>query len=96
MLSVRSRRALFLASERCGHTYGELAAHDFTFHRIIQAVGLRAEGKDIWWKCGGGIFGETEGGEARFEGFGGEMGDGWKGRKRGVTRALGMYRVAGA
>lgn len=34
MLSVRSRRALFLASERCGHTYGELATHDFTFHRI--------------------------------------------------------------
>lgn len=22
--------------------------------------------------------------------------NGWKGRKRGVTRALGMYRVAGA
>ena len=22
--------------------------------------------------------------------------DGWKGRKRGVTRALGMYRVPGA
>ena len=22
--------------------------------------------------------------------------DGWKGRKRGVTRALGMFRVAGA
>ena len=37
-----------------------------TFHRIIQAVG--AEGKDIWWKCGVGILGETEGGEARFGG----------------------------
>ena len=24
------------------------------------------------------------------------VGDGWKGRKRGVARALGMYRVAGA
>ena len=78
MLSVRSRRALFLASERCGHTYGELAAHDFTFHRIIQAVGLRAEGKDIWWKCGVGILGETEGGKARFGGSGGGMGTGGK------------------
>ena len=68
MLSVRSRRALFLASERCGHTYEELAAHVFTFHRIIQAVGLRAECKDIWWKCGVGILGETEGREARFAG----------------------------
>lgn len=83
MLSVRSRRALFLASERCGHTYGELAAHDFTFHRIIQAVGLRAEGKDIWRKCGVGILGETEGGEARFEGFGGGIGTGGKGVSEG-------------
>lgn len=36
--------------------------------------GLRAEGKDIWWKCGVGILGEIEGGKARFEGFGGELG----------------------
>lgn len=52
--------------------------HPITFHRIIQAVGLRAEGKDIWWKCGGGILGETEGGEARFWGFGYGMGAGGK------------------
>ena len=49
--------------------------------------GLRAEGKDIWWKCGGGILGETEGGKARFGGLGGGMGtggkavsEGWRGR----------------
>ena len=48
--------------------------HPITFHRIILAVGLRAEGKDIWWKCGVGILGETEGGEARFWGFGSGMG----------------------
>ena len=59
-------------------------------------MGLRAEGKDIWWKCGVGILGETEGGEAGFGGVGGEMGDGWKGRKREAAWALGMYRVAGA
>lgn len=41
-------------------------------------MGLRAEGKDIWWKCGVGILGETEGGEARFWGFGYEMGAGGK------------------
>ena len=52
--------------------------HPITFHRIIQAVGLRAECKDIWWKSGAGILGETEGGEARFGGFGGEMGTGGK------------------
>ena len=40
--------------------------------------GLRAEGKDIWWKCGGGILGETEGGKARFGGLGGGMGTGGK------------------
>ena len=40
--------------------------------------GLRAEGKDIWWKSGVGILGETEGGKARFEGFGGELGTGGK------------------
>lgn len=42
--------------------------HPITFHRIILAVGLRAEGKDIWWKCGVGILGEIEGGELRFWG----------------------------
>ena len=47
--------------------------HPITFHRIIQAEGLRAEGKDIWWKCGVWILGETEGGEAQFAGFGGEL-----------------------
>ena len=47
--------------------------HPITFHRIIQAVGLRAEGKDIWWKSGVGILGETEGREARFWGFGSGM-----------------------
>ena len=40
--------------------------------------GIRAEGKDIWWKCGVWILGETEGGEARFWGFGGELGTGGK------------------
>ena len=61
--------------------------HPITFRRIILAVGLRAEGKDIWWKCGIGILGEIEGGEARFGGFGGELGaggkavsEGWRGR----------------
>lgn len=48
--------------------------HPITFHRSILAVGLRAESKDIWWKCGVGILGEIEGGEARFEEFGGDMG----------------------
>ena len=48
--------------------------HPITFRRIILAVGLRAEGKDIWWKCGVGILGETEGGKARFGGFGDGMG----------------------
>ena len=52
--------------------------HPITFHRIIQAVGLRAEGKDIWWKSGVGILGETEGGKARFGGLGGGMGTGGK------------------
>ena len=70
--------------------------HPITFHRIILAVGLRAEGKDIWRKSCVGILGETEGGEARFGRFRRRNGNGWKGRKRGVTRALGMYRVAGA
>ena len=36
--------------------------------------GLRAVSKDIWWKCGVGILGEIEVGEARFWGVGGEMG----------------------
>ena len=49
-------------------------------------MGLRAEGKDIWRKCGVGILGETEGGEARFWGIRRRNGDGWKGRKRGVAR----------
>ena len=31
--------------------------------------GLGAEGKDIWWKSGVGILGETEGGKARFWGI---------------------------
>ena len=52
--------------------------HPITFHRIILAVGLRAEGKDIWWKSGVGILGETEGGKARFGGLGGGMGTGGK------------------
>ena len=52
--------------------------HPITFHRIILAVGLRAEGKDIWWKCGGGILDETEGGEARFWGIRRRVGTGGK------------------
>ena len=65
----------FRVAEYCAWPF---LTHPITFHRIILAVGLRAEGKDIWWKCGGGILGETEGGEARFEGFGGELGTGGK------------------
>ena len=60
--------------------------HPITFHRIVLAVGLRAEGKDIWWKCGAGILGETEGGEARFGGFGDGMGTGGKAVSEGVAR----------
>ena len=47
-------------------------------HSTYRWWGLRAEGEDIWWKCGVGILGEIEGGEARFGGFGGEMGTGGK------------------
>ena len=59
-------------------------------------MGLRAEGKDIWWKCGGGILGETEGGKAQFEGFGGELGAGGKavsGGRCGRWACIGLRRL---
>ena len=63
-----------------------LLTHPITFHRIVLAVGLRAEGKDIWWKCGVGILGETEGGKARFWGIRVRNGTGGKGVSEGVAR----------
>lgn len=72
----------FRVAEYCAWPF---VTHPITFRRIILAVGLKAEGKDIWWKCGVGILGETEGWEARFGDSEAEW-NGWKGRKRGVAR----------
>ncbi len=78
-----SKRQLGLLWINIGNAHGHSSLTPLHSTGSSWRWGIRAEGKDIWWKCGGGIFGETEGGEARFGGFGGEMGTGGKGVSEG-------------
>ena len=82
-----SKRQLGLLWINIGNAHGHSSPTPLHSTGSSWRWNLRAEGKDIWWKCGVGILGETEGGKARFGGFGYGMGTGgkavsggWRGR----------------